>query len=353
MGVWVRVCRAASDAGADGTRALQVEHHVPEESASAGSTVLMSAATCGIGCSSLVLFGRGQDDLQAFAGSAPRGPRSAQPSRDRLGPMTRSIRQDDEQGARVARFTSVGVDLSTEDGKTAAVELAWDGQRLELRDPPIFPCSDSAIADLARGGDVVAVDVPLGWPSLWADAVGAHRPGDPFLPDQGEARELTWRATDRWIHEATGKAPQRVAASWLGATAIRGARLAARLASEGWVINPVSDELPPRAFIETYPAGLLAAWFPRWSSDAPEEPASQRAWVLDRLRKQGLNLQGELELVVAIVHVFDALLAAVAAGAARLGMCPGPPEGMRSVAEREGWIRIPVDHGPQTLAARL
>lgn len=43
------------------------------------------------------------------------------------------------KGVVVVRFTSVGVDLSTEDGKTAAVKLNWDRQRVVIDGRPLFP----------------------------------------------------------------------------------------------------------------------------------------------------------------------------------------------------------------------
>lgn len=252
----------------------------------------------------------------------------------------------------MSAFVTVGVDLATDPRKTAAVRLRWEGKDVSFaRDDVVFPGSDTAIEALADPADILAVDVPLGWPSAWADGVAGHRPGLDFLPDQGTTAELTWRETDRWVHGRTGKAPQRVAASWLGATAIRGARLNARLARAGWKVNPLSDEVPARSVVETYPAALMALWFPRASQ--VEDGRSRRQRVVAGLPEAGLVIDGDLERIIEIDHVYDGMLAAIAAGATWLGLSPSPPSALAEAATREGWIRLPVDHELSEFVAEL
>jgi hypothetical protein len=97
-------------------------------------------------------------------------------------------------------------------------------------------------------------------------------------------------------------------------------------------------------FVEVYPAGALR----RWGLTASGYKGANRASLATLLGKLCAELPelrlstSDYEVCSAVDDAFDALVASLVARAAVLGLTDGPPDSLRSRAEQEGWIHLPV-----------
>jgi hypothetical protein len=237
---------------------------------------------------------------------------------------------------------TLGVDLSTQNPKTGAVVVDWSTSRAgrvvsacrgvgRTRDET----PEAWLTSLARRHqvDAIAIDVPFGWPRPWRDALHAHVPGA-WLPTSAEPKDLTWRTTDEWVAAYTGLTPLRVGASYLGATAIRGARLVAELTKAERHVDLGKGDPQPGCVMEAYPA-------------AARKLGSDDRVVVD---PEGFAIPEK-------GHLRDALTCAIVARLALDGGTPDVDEAVHwvdEVADRsedleidpaivaaEGWIRLP------------
>jgi hypothetical protein len=123
---------------------------------------------------------------------------------------------------------------------------------------------------------------------------------------------------------------------------MRAARLLTKLAAASGV--PV-DRAGGGHLYEAYPAAALALWDLPSRAYKGRENAEARARLVAQLceRTQGwLRMDPPIETACcASDHELDALIAALIARAARLGLCTPPPPEHAAVAAREGWIYLP------------
>jgi len=244
----------------------------------------------------------------------------------------------------------LGIDLAAQPKRTYACLL---DQRLgELHGEIHRSCDDDRLQGLAVGCRKVAIDAPFGWPNEFVDALDAHRAGGPWPAPDDESPEiyraaLSFRATDRVVMHT--RRPLSVSTDKLGVTAMRCAYLLDR-----WGRSELVNRTGTGTFVEVYPAGALA----RWGLEATGYKGADSAplaKLLSMLRAAlpALVLGDDArQLCASVDDAFDALISALVARAALLGLTDPPPEELRARAAEEGWIHLPVRGSLPFLAQR-
>jgi predicted nuclease with RNAse H fold len=234
---------------------------------------------------------------------------------------------------------TVGIDLAAEPKKTAACQVWWDdgAPRIEWLSRGVV---DDALVDRITAADKAGIDAPFGWPEPFVEAMIAHRdraswPGRDHLDGREFRRELSFRVTDR--HVTPTRRPLSVSTDKIGVTAFRCALLLDRLA-------PV-DRVGRGKVIEVYPAAALVRWKlnPSGYKNAAgvENLGALTSDLLDRLPELVVSDEQRTEME-ASDDCFDAVVCALIARAAALGLTELPPdEATSEIAAREGWIHLP------------
>ncbi|NYH51366.1 putative nuclease with RNAse H fold [Nocardiopsis arvandica] len=229
---------------------------------------------------------------------------------------------------------TIGVDLAVAARTTAAAEIIW-GQHVAVVGPARQGCTDHEVLDLLSSlgpGDRAGIDCPFGWPVDFAEAVHAHTHQDPW-PGRGRDRAehyagLRLRRTDLRVRQVASGRPLSVSFDKLGATAARWAYLADALAVDG---RPV-DRVGAGTVVEVYPAASRVQWG-LGPGRSMQELLQLAPW---------LECSEELRRAYdASEHAFDALIAALTARAAALGLTARPEGEEVALAEWEGWIHLP------------
>src|SRR5262245_6136014 len=119
---------------------------------------------------------------------------------------------------------TLGIDLSADPAKTGACEVDWHAGTVVLLPRPT---GDEDLVEAARTADLIAIDVPLGWPDHFIDALVEHREqtGWPPLatPPPSDRQPLRFRRTDTLL-QSRGFLPLSVSSDRIGVAAMRGAR---------------------------------------------------------------------------------------------------------------------------------
>jgi hypothetical protein len=232
----------------------------------------------------------------------------------------------------------LGIDLAAAPKRTFACALDENG------DAELFAgCDDDRLLALAHGSAKLAIDAPFGWPGAFVDALAAHRRFEAWpAPDDGPPEAfraaLSFRATDRVVMHT--RRPLSVSADRLGVTAMRCAHLLHRWSVAGEAV----DRTGAGRFVEVYPAAALV----RWQLGGSRYKGSDTAVMLAMLTAlcealPSLRLSAPDRRLCATVHdAFDALVAALVARAALLGLTELPPPAARELAAEEGWIHLPL-----------
>ncbi|MCM2579289.1 DUF429 domain-containing protein [Streptomyces meridianus] len=234
---------------------------------------------------------------------------------------------------------TVGVDLAASAPNTAAAVVSWEG-RTAVAAAPRVRCTDLELLGLLERlepDDRVGVDCPFGWPIPFVQAVSAHAAGAPWPGrglDSGEHRAgLRLRRTDLLTHRAMGRGsrpPLSVSFDKLGATTARWAHLADELASRGRPVERTGEG----PVVEVYPSAARRRWgLGKERSLAELLAAAPGLSCSPKAREQYERSE----------HAFDALIAALVARAAALGLTPRPSADDRPTAEVEGWIHLPPE----------
>jgi predicted nuclease with RNAse H fold len=237
---------------------------------------------------------------------------------------------------------TVGVDLAAEAVRTAVARVEWPAGKavvtgLELK------ADDARIVETILGADKAGVDCPLGWPDRFVDFISAHRAGHVTVPEgRGRAwrRDLTLRVTDQVVYAETGLTPLSVSADLIGHTAMRCAALLAVLAARG---RPV-DRSGSGVVVEVYPAASLKRWGLPHRSYKRAAGLTALGTLVDALKAAApwLDLGVHEALCRASADAADAVIAALAARAAALGLATSPDHDQRGPARTEGWIAVPT-----------
>jgi predicted nuclease with RNAse H fold len=238
---------------------------------------------------------------------------------------------------------TVGVDLSAEPKRTAVAALAWSAGGARVLDVRLG-ADDAGVLEAVRGSERAALDCPLGWPEPFVDFVVAHRRAHVVAP-AGLAgiewrRTLSRRATDLHVARATGVTPLSVAADRIAAVAMRAAGLLSALAAAGEGV----DRAGGGRVVEVYPAAALARWgLPHtgYKGSARRQSLGEQVDALVR-RMPGLDLGAAESLCRRSDDAFDAVVCALVARAAALGLAEDPAPEQRARAATEGWILLPT-----------
>jgi predicted nuclease with RNAse H fold len=232
---------------------------------------------------------------------------------------------------------TLGIDLASQDDRTAMATVEWTGGRAVVGSP-VSPVSDADALDAIAAADWTGIDAPFGWPEALVRAL-------PGFADRGawpdvDRDALRFRETDRFVHTASGIWPLSVSSDRIAVPAWRCARLLAALGV---------DRLGGERVVEVYPGASLRLWgFERRgykrSGDRARQAAqrSARAELVAEIEVRGagwLELGAARAACVESDDALDAVLASLLARAAARALTWPPPGG--DVVRREGWIHLP------------
>ena len=237
-------------------------------------------------------------------------------------------------GVRDRALRVVGVDLASQPKKSSLCVIDWtDRPRVvEL----VRPVGDDVIVAQAATADAIGIDCPFGWPSSFVETVRRHHEGEPVTDVVSTPRDLRLRTTDQWIRtHHVPRDPLSVSTDRLGIVALRGIRILERLAGPG------ADRSGAAGVYETYPGGSLATWGLPSTGYKDEAGTGTRRIIVAALADH-IDLAGTAERLVAADDDLDAVITAVVAGLAHLGLTSSAPPEHREVARVEGWIHVPV-----------
>ena len=205
--------------------------------------------------------------------------------------------------------------------------------------------TDSDLLELfgrpGQGPDKIAIDAPFGWPEDFVRAIHTHSTSTDWL--SVDDSHLRLRRTDRVVREKTDLTPLSVSADWIAMTAMRAARLLARVAGDGEAI----DRSGGGRFVEAYPAAALRIWeLPSkgYKGPGPQKRKKRAEIVAGLVEEAGSWLTRTEEVESGCLdsdHMLDALVAALVARAAAVGCCEPIADEDSGLAEKEGWIALP------------
>ncbi len=235
----------------------------------------------------------------------------------------------------------LGIDLAAAARKTYACALV--GRDGGLVAELFAECDDDRLLTLAEGMQKVAIDAPFGWPRAFVEALAAHRRFETWpAPDDGPPETfraaLSFRATDRVVMHT--RRPLSVSTDKLGVTAMRCAHLLQRWSSAGEAV----DRAGGGRFVEVYPAGALVRWGLHGSGYKGSDKTALQALVTaicEAMPQLTLSTR-DRDLCADVDDAFDALVAALVARAALLGLTDAPPQSQLEIAAEEGWIHLPL-----------
>ena len=243
---------------------------------------------------------------------------------------------------------TAGVDLASQDKRTAMCVIQWtpSGGRVEQLHLGV---GDQEIGALIDEVDKVGIDVPLGWPVAFADAVAQHsRSGRwPAEYDHRDSARYRLRLTDREVARIPGSHPPlSVSADRLAIPTMRVAALLSRLPLD--VARDGSGVV-----VEVYPAAALRAWHFE-KRPYKNKNADARAQLVSELleRTPWLEIaESDVELCRREDDALDAMVAAMVARAAATGLVVAPPKEEMATVLREGWIAVPHEGSLDDLVA--
>jgi predicted nuclease with RNAse H fold len=232
---------------------------------------------------------------------------------------------------------TVGVDLAAQARHTAVAVVEWEFGRARVIDVEI-PADDDAVLRQSARADKVGIDCPLGWPEPFVEFLCAHRTNAiEAIPDW---RSLAFRHTDEHVRAITGLVPLSVATDRIGLTAMRAARLQARLTRSGHEVRRDGTGL----IVEVYPAAGLKRWGLPHNRYKGRANRISLGSLVDALEGAApwLDLRDHEPLCRLSDHAFDALIGALLARAAACGSTVMPDDAHRTAAIAEGWIALPT-----------
>lgn len=242
---------------------------------------------------------------------------------------------------RCGGMRTAGVDLASQAKLTGTCTIEWAEGRASVVGLQVG-VDDDEIAALAGDVDKVGLDVPLGWPSAFVEAVAGHAaagswPAGYFHRDNEAFR---YRRTDLWVRDAPcGRRPLSVSSDRIALPAMRAAAVVARM-----------EPRPPLdgsgTIVETYPAASLRRWgLVHQGYKGAANAEVRRRLVEDLLGRTAAWLvvaPARAREMEASDNALDAVVAALTARAAAIGLVEDIPPGEAAAARREGWIALPT-----------
>ena len=222
---------------------------------------------------------------------------------------------------------TVGIDFASQPKNTALCEIVWDGSSATVVQVATNVTDDQIRALVEHPPSrVLGVDIPFGWPTHFVQFVTAHLAR--VTPPPGvTGTQKRLRATDEFIWQLFRRQPLSVSTDRLGIPAMRWAALMQEFG--------VTDRAGDGTFFEVYPAAARISW-----GLSPKDDVA----ALDMIMAECPLFFASAALSQVLLqsdHAFDALMCALAARAAAVGLTYGPPPELRELAEVEGWIHAP------------
>jgi predicted nuclease with RNAse H fold len=248
----------------------------------------------------------------------------------------------------MAPDVTLGIDLSSQSEHTGACAVSW-GLRSARIEALELGLDDGRLIELAGAAGKVGIDVPLGWPRRFAEAVWSHSQGLGWPTDyehRVDRDEMRLRATDRWVAQRHGHIALSVAADRIALPAMRAAWLAPRLQD-----GPL-DLSGAGKVVEVYPALALRCWSLPHRGYKRSEGSSKRAALVASLveRVPWLAVDKYRRDLEKSDDLLDALVAALVARAHQTANCEAIPDEHLAHARREGWIAVPRSSSLDALA---
>lgn len=240
------------------------------------------------------------------------------------------------------RQETVGIDVAAQAKGTGACAVVWHPAGAEIMHVEAG-LGDDRLLDLlsSENAQRIGVDVPLGWPTAFVNALARHHRGQPWgdLEDPPKGKTLTHRATDRWVHDQPDITlwPLSVSTDRIAYSAMRTARLLGQLG--------YTDRSGEGRIVEVYPAAALKCWGLESRQYKRMTGRANLTRLLQQLRGAAPWLQAEDEiwgLLEEDDNKFDALICALVARAAARNQCRQIPLQHRAAAKIEGWIHLPL-----------
>jgi predicted nuclease with RNAse H fold len=242
---------------------------------------------------------------------------------------------------------TLGIDVSSQAKGTAACRIRWEKGSARIEAVEYMVDDDRLEAILSEQADKIGIDVPLGWPDPFVDALERHRDGQPF--GETDTSELARRYTDKWVYKVTGQLPLSVTTDRISYPAMRTARILGRLPDA-----PV-DRSGAGDLVEVYPAAALRVWHLQHQRYKRDKGREVLAAIIKQLRERCSWLSADDAVwreVGRSDHAFDALICALIARAHAIGQCHPVPDDRRESARSEGWIAVPREGTLETLATQ-
>jgi predicted nucleic acid-binding protein len=257
---------------------------------------------------------------------------------------------DDGDDVAVAAITvaelRVGVQLAKgrrREKRERFVAAVLEVVSIEPYDLVVAEAHAALLAHVKRAGTPRGVDAPFGWPEPMVAAVHAYA-GEGRWPTP-DKQSFRLRRTDLHVHDRvlaeTGEKlwPLSPSTDRISLTAWRlaGLREAAFARSHLRFDRTGGDQV-----VEAYPAAALLLWgLPR---EGYKSDAEARERLLDSIEAEAPWLAwepGAREACVESDDALDAVLCALIARAAALGLAEPPPAEALELARTEGWIHLP------------
>ena len=239
---------------------------------------------------------------------------------------------------------TLGVDLSSQPEQTATCVIRWN--REVVIDEPTVGVTDRELAIAIPQADKVGIDVPLGWPEAFVNAVAAYHSGEKWSGPHSDPK-LRLRDTDRFVWAKIGHSPLSVSTDKIAMPAMRAA----------WLLSNLSDPLDRLGtgrIVEVYPAAALIRWgfdASRYKGDKGKEIRLSLVNAFEERIRGWVRLNGAVrERCLTSDDAFDALVSALVARAAAKRLCEEMPASSGDAASREGWIALPIHQSLERLA---
>ena len=238
---------------------------------------------------------------------------------------------------------TVGLDVASQPEGTAACWIEWKHGQATIR-RIAEGVTDGTIREIiGEQADKTGVDVPLGWPDAFVDALSRHHRGEAWGEHSPHA--LTLRATDLAVRALTGRRPLSVSTDRIAYPTMRMASLLAGVDRSG--DGPV---------VEVYPAAALRVWGLPATGYKRGAGAAILTALVGALREAAPWLLADADhwrCIERSDNAFDALVAGLVARASIAGLCHEIPPEHRELAAVEGWIAVPTPGSLPRLADRI
>jgi len=247
---------------------------------------------------------------------------------------------------------TVGIDVATQPNKTATCWIEWANGSATIDDESPISVDDDEIRRCVQSADKVGIDIPLGWPTAFVEAVERHHRRETWQATSMAALRL--RATDRWLTvrarrpngaDGTPLYPLSVSTDRIGVPALR---IASALAP--------FDRSGSGRIVEVYPKAALYVWGLPFDGYKGPDQRRARENLVAQLRAQVPWLRGSDRVwgrSYASDDFLDALVASLVARAKACGLCDENFDPTSPEAQNEGWIALPIPGSLTRLATAL